>query len=342
MLPTTFETTGTPVEVISNIVSEIGAIVRAQDDGSFLVRYPYPTRPCDLPTTVQNPIIEYPPSLVTNMTYQESVGEHYNIVTISCDTNDKEAPVLVLEDSEDGTELLIGETAYVRVFWFEEAPEISQASEIWTFITDGTLVEDSLNYEEFTEYVTFSDGIGSTQYPIYDITSVSWLGKPGVIDSWDQFSQAISLISTDDYKIAEITYTSQYYRYKVTNSNVIMLIASWAIRSSFNASLKIITPMIARDINRNLIDREGDDIVLNYLTEKSALVKRGENWIDQNKYNYTTVSLESPYKNEALDGKVVWLDADRIIAGNYHVSKADITMSGAKVVNNLEVVQWEV
>lgn len=342
LLPTNFEASGTPMDIIQTIVSEIGALIRAQDDGSLTIRHPYPVRPVDLVDYYSADPIEYPPHLISNLSYDETVGAKYNIVTVSCDTKDKEAPTLALEDLESGGDRIVGTDSVVRVYWNEEPPEITNKSEIWNFSTDGNIELINVQYEEHSEFITFADGVGSVQFPIYELLSVRWIGKSSSVESCKQYSKEIILSNILDYKIAEVTYKTEFCRYKIFDHDVEMLLASWTINSSFNWAERIITPPIAKDQFRNLVDREGEDIVVNYLTDKTALIKRGENWIDQNKRDYITISLDSPYKDDIVDGKPVWLDADRIIAGYYHVIAADIVINGAKVVNSIQGVRWEV
>lgn len=337
MLPDTFEASGNPISIIQSIVSEIGAIVRAQDDGSLLVRHPYPVRPVYLPFATAH--VEYFPGSVVNMSYQDSVGEHYNIVTVECDTRDKKAPVVELEELSNRP---IGMDSYVRVYWFEELPEVSHKSTIWDYATAGDIIKKEEGISEHEEVITFSDGKGSTKYPMYELIDITWIGKTSTLTYWQQYSTELTIGDDVNYKIATVKYRSRYFRYLVTNHYVEQLIAVWSIDSSFNWILKVITAPIAKDKNGVIVDKQGKDIVLNYLTDKTALVKCGENWIDKNKYNYITVTLSPPFNEDALDGRIAWIDADRLIAGNYHILKSDIVISGPKVVNNLQVIIWEV
>jgi hypothetical protein len=150
--------------------------------------------------------------------------------------------------------------------------------------------------------------------------------------TWDEYSTDIAL-EAEDNCLAEITYESEYYRYKATNHNVEELMALFEIESSFSSSVKIIT---SGD------EKPGDEITTSLLTDQASLVKRGEIWIDQNKYNEETINFESPYVEESIDGEIVWLEADRIVSGNYQIYDSTIVINGPKVVNTITVKRWEV
>jgi len=330
-LPNTFEATGTPVEIISIIASEIGAIVRAQDDGSLCIRYPYPIRPVDIKTSQS--VYSYSSDIVYGESFSEENGDWYNQVTVTADTNDKTAPQLELEDVVDG-ERIIGTTSYVRAFYYEdpeEAPSITSQD-----ITDGFITFIKKDVEEITEIITFSNGSGSSSYPLKTRKSVSWLGRENTILTWNEYSTDITL-ETEDYCLAEITYDSEYHRYKASGHNVEELLTIFEIESTYYSSILVKTDSIA-----SIGDKEGDEITTSYLTEEFALVKRGENWIDDNKYNIKIISFNSSYISTVKDGDVIWLDIGKIPSGNYQVISNGIIINGPKVINNMTVKQWEV
>lgn len=338
LLPPTLDITGTPLEIIQTIISEIGAILRAQNDGSITVRYKYPILPTELPFSTS--FLEYPPDLVVGASQTFTIGEHYNRVSVYGDTKEKQAPILELEE----TNLLQTENCHVNVYWYEEAPEITNQSDISTFITDGSLVPLERGYKSFEEFVVFEDGEGRVNYPIFSISSVVWIGTPSIIsdDSWGKYRCEITIEDSTAYKIAKITYLSEYFRYLLTGHNVEMLIGSWGVSNTFNKSILVATPMIAKDIDGNLINKEGEEIVVNYLTNSSCLVKCGLNWIIENKYNVIKITFESPYRKECKDGQVIWVDLERVDIGFYYVVKSNIVVLGAKFCNQIEVIKWEV
>ena len=327
VLPNTFETTGTPVEILSTIASELGTIVRAQDDGSLNVRYVNPVRPVNL--SLFDPVYSYPNNIIYNVNYSEEFGAGYNCVTVTADTNDKIAPMLEVEDAIGNTRI-IGETSYIRAYYYEDP--IILPSVLTQDKTDGVLTFLNVNTEEIIEIITFRDGKGSSSYPLKTIKEISWLGRTNSIIAWEEYTKEITL-ETESNCLAEITYDSEYYRYKAFGHNVEELLTIFEIESSFKSSVKVIT---------SGEEKEGTEILTNYLTAQSTLVKRGEIWIDQNKYNEETISFESPYTETVKDGNVIWLDADRITSGKYQVYDVSILIRGPKVVNTMTVKRWEI
>lgn len=329
MLPDTYESTGTPIEVISEIVSEIGAIVRANDDGSLNVRYPYPIRPVDVKTA--KAVQTYSSNLVYALNYSEEKGDEYNIVTVTADTADKTAPILEVEDAV-GDSRIIGEETYIRAFYYED-PSV-KSSILSQDKTDGIITFLKKDVQEITEMITFIDGKGSSSYPLKTSKTVSWLGRTNSVLTWDEYSTDISL-ANETSCLAEITYESEYHRYKASGHSVEELLTIFKIQSTFLSSIKVKTAPISSD-------KEGGEITTSFLTSQAALTKRGEIWIDSNKYDEETITFESPFVDTIKDGDIVWLEADRIPSGNYQIIDSSITISGPKIVNNMEVKKWQI
>jgi hypothetical protein len=330
-LPNTFEATGTPVEIISIIASEIGAIVRAQDDGSLLVRYAYPIRPVNVKTA--QAVYSFSSDIIYDESFSEENGGWYNQVIVTSDTADKKAPILELEDVVDG-ERTIGTTSYVRAFYYEDPSEASSITS--QDATDGIITFVKKDVEEITEIITFSNGTGNSSYPLKTLKNISWLGRENIILTWNDYSTDITL-ETESYCLAEITYDAEYHRYKASGHSVQELLTVFEIESTYFSSILVKTEAIA-----SVGDKEGDEITTSYLTEEYALVKRGENWIDDNKYNTKIISFNSPFISTVKDGDVIWLDISKVPSGNYQVISNGIIISGPKVINNMTVKQWEV
>lgn len=329
VLPATFESTGTPVEVISEIASEIGAIVCAQDDASLLVRYHHSIRPVNLSTA--SPVYSYYGDAVYDVTYSMEFGGGYTAVTVTADTDDKVAPLLEVEDAI-GDSRIIGEDTYIRAYYYESPPESANPVVLTQDVTDGTIKHLSIETEEVTEIIVFEDAVGSSSYPLKTLKNVTWLGRTNNILTWDEYSTDITL-ETDDNCLAEITYDSEYYRYKASGHNISELLAVFEIESSFISSVKVLMPDDSK---------EGEELVTSYLTSLNALSKRGEVWLDQNKYDEETITFESPYVENVHDGSIIWLEADRLTSGKYQVYDASISINGPKVVNTFTVKRCQV
>jgi len=330
MLPDNYESTGTPIEIIQEIVSEIGAIIRANDDGSLYIRYPFPVRPVDV--KIASSIHSYSSAMVYGVDYSEEKKEGYNIVTVTADTNDKVAPILEVEDTI-GDSRIIGEETYIRAFYYED-PSI-EPSVLIQDQTDGSITFLNKDNYEVTEIITFINGYGSSSYPILGtLKEISWLGRGSAILTWDQYSTDI-ILENEDTCLAEITYDSEYYRYKVSEHSVEELLIIFEIQSTFLSSVQVITAPIDSD-------KEGDEITTSLLTSQATLIKRGEIWIDSNKYDNEIITFESPFLEDINDGSIVWFETDRITPGNYQIMDSSISISGPKVVNKMEIKKWQI
>jgi len=345
ILPETFEAIGTPSEILSSIAQEIGGIVRAQDDGSFLIRKKYTVRPINMSSATED--ITYNANQVVDFGHSIITGDHYNKVNVNSINADSLLPTIEIEELEEGSARTVGTTSFVKVYWVDSSPEVEG-----TYVTDGTIskvtgpfVNGSFQ-EEFTEIVEFNDGIGDTTYPIFDLdlANVEWIGDPGVIVDWNSYGKTLTLENLDAWRLAKVTYTVEYQRYELSGHSVEELLAVFYYTDFANLSITVITPPIALDENGELIDKFGDSISTNNLREdSSAAVERGKAWIDDNKYDVFEHSFKSPYNDLSLDGNIAWIDCSRIgSSGNYYIADVGITISGGRVENTLKVIQWRV
>jgi hypothetical protein len=266
-------------------------------------------------------------------------GEYYNIVRIIGSVEEDQLPILELEDLPEDEERIIGTDSYVLVHW-RKPPE--EYSAINTFVTAGSILEVGDSTGVYEEMVTFTDGIASVQYPIFSIESLVWVGMEGGTYSFEQFGVEIFLEEVSTlYRIAKIIYTSKYTKYRIFDHNVEQLIAAYSFDSLFDPTVKVVTNKAAFDYEtKEFVDKEASDITVKYLTKQSDLVKRGEVFLDNNKYDYHTISFEYPYDQAIKDGSILWVDADRINIGNYFVKSSDIHIDGPKVINKVEAAQW--
>ena len=345
VLPEAFESDGTPIEILQSIASELDLIIRAQDDGSLLIRNKYIVRPINLSAATVD--LEYHANQVVDLSYSVVLGDHYNSVLIQSYTPDSPLPQIELEPLEDGRSRYRTTTSFVRVYWTDTNPEVQSS-----YVTDGNIVKligESANgtfFEEVEEIIEFKDGVGEVQYPIYDmdeITGIEWIGDAGNISSWQQYTKTINLVESEAFRIAKVTYRTEFTRYELFDHDVEVLLSVFFFSEFPLLNLLIMTAPIAKDINGDLMDKQGPKLQTSNINDESVAVIRGENWIDSNKYDYQSHSFTSPYRDNCQDGKIVWLDSKRIgSTGKYYITAANIIIEGAKVTNSIEVIQWQV
>jgi len=340
VLPDSFEAEGTPIEILHSIVEEIGGVLRSQDDGSLLARPKYIVRPINMSSHASS--IEYFANSVVDFGHSKLTGDHYNCVTIRSHTPDSRLPEIEVE-SIDGSRLQ-GDTVFVRIFWIDSSPDIQG-----TYVSDGTIIEivgpypNNTFQNEHTEIVEFTDGIAETTYPIFDFdsTNIEWIGDTATIADWNKYGKSISLVETEAFRLAKITYTMEYKRYELTGHDVEQLLAVFYFAEFPALNILVHTEPIATDEFGNLVDKAGDVIETSNLTDQTSAVLKAESWIDDNKYDRLDHSFKSPYRDEAQDGAIIWIDCSRIGSpGNYNVTDVGITIAGGVVINTLKVVKW--
>lgn len=324
-LPTSFNFNGPPIEGIARIAAAIGAVVRCEDDGTICVRQKFPVRPVNM--NGSNAVVNYDRKNLIRLDYNYTRGSHYNAIDVIGCTDDVDLPDLYIEESS----LVVGDDAYLRAYWAGKKP----SGVISTYVTDGSIISlgEETTEETESETVTFVDGIASVSKPITLVTNIVWIGDSGENVSYEKYSKDLK-IDNGAYRLAKIHYKTTYSRYRLTGHEVEMLLAllTFGSESDVSVTIKIGTG-----------DKVAPELGSPLLTTENIAVVAGTAWIDANKYDYKSVSLETPYDDGVTDGVLCYInDAEINCAGNFHIKNYDIIMDGPQVINRLEVVQCQV
>jgi hypothetical protein len=328
ILPDDFSFNGIRIEGLNLICNTLGAVLRSKDNGDVLLRYLLPVRPVDL--SAATPVIEYDSdSNLISLDYQESQGTHENIIQVDGKATDIELPTLEVEDSANGTSShIIGEDIFVRAFWgVANPPAITEM-----YSTDGQCkLMSNATTETKIQTVTFEDGKATTQYPITGITAIEWIGKSGGSDAtFKKYSSEIYITETD-IRLAKITYTTVYQKYKIYGHTKEDIIFVLVVNSSD----------ISIQINMSAADKEAGSIQKDYIKDPALLAKIGRNYLDENSYDKFETTFEAPYNALAVDGAVVSIHDEKILlTGNFLIKDADILFSGPKVTNKIRAVKY--
>lgn len=322
ILPTEFEFKGSPVGGVMSLAAIIGAVVRSKDDGTILVRQKLPVRPVNIngsPIT-----INYDRAALIEIEYSNEIGNRYNAVEIYGRSDSIELPDIIVEEELPN----VGDEVNIRVYWLKDKP----SGIIDLYVTDGIITEAGDNISTEIETVVFKSGVASVSKPILSVMSVSWIGDSGGVVSNVKYSKDIG-IENSAYRIAKITYTSSYSRYRLSQHDVELLLALLSFGGEF-------------DVAVNLKIESGDNpaptINNAFLTSQSIAVTAGTAWLDATRYDNKQVVVGAPYGN-VKDGELVYInDAEINCVGNFHVESCNIIISPAKIVNRLKVVQWKV
>lgn len=323
-LPVSFEFEGTPIEGISQIAAAIGAVVRCEDNGTICVRKRYPVRPVDMNSAGM--AVNYDRTNLTRLEYDYIKGTQYNAVEVEGYTDDVDLPDMFIEESSP----VIGDDVHIRGYWAGKKP----AGIIETYVTDGTItLLGEITEQEEVETVVFEDGIATVFKPITSIVNIEWIGASGGSITYEKYSKDME-IGDEAYRVGEVTYTATYSRYLLRQHSVETLLALLSFGGESDVSVEV-------KIGEG--DRPANKLSVSLLTSESIAVIAGTAWLDNNKYDQKRVTIATPYNENAMDGVLAYInDAEIDCTGNFHIRDCDIIISGAKVINQLGVVQCQV
>ncbi|WP_290797586.1 hypothetical protein, partial [Halomonas sp.] len=293
-----------------------------------------PVRPVDMPTAGFH--VSYNMEDTVSLSHSEIPESGYNAVQVMGQTSEYDFPILQVEEVKTDGELdehgmpptrrpYRGETTYVRVFWGGEPRNV-----VDSYSTDGSIevVGGGVFYsEERIETVHFEDGLGRVSLPVEDLISWEWVGDSASSVNYTRHSMELKIPDTK-FRIAVVKYKILFQRYMLTGHDVEQLIAVLFLESKPDVFMKIRT---AQD------PVYGSSIEDALLSDEAAAVVRGTSWIDQ-QYRKSLIRLSAPYKEEALDGRIAYINDARIGSpGNYHIQKSVISINGPVVKNEIEV-----
>ena len=325
VLPKGFGFEGPPLAGVKKIASVIDAVVRCSDEGTIIVRNRFPVRPVDMPNA--SVAKSFDRANVIALSYDEKPGKLYNAVEVLGQTFEPFIPDHEIEEDD----LKIGKTVHVQIFWGKNKPKVTPE----TYVTDGTVVHVGSNLTlevEETRY-TFERGKSSVSKPIKNIKQVKWIGDSGGAVSFEENSKILEL-SEELYRVAKITYTTVYDRYRANNHSVEYLLILLGLTA-------------ARDVSVLVYMGEGDSeatsISDSNLTSENIARIRGVAFLDRSRYNFKTLTLQTPYSDVVIDGVLVYLNDARInCLGNFHVQNANIRITGPQVINETGVIQCQI
>jgi hypothetical protein len=322
LLPEDFQFVGNPTEGLQLLAHQIGAVVRSQDDGSFLMRSRFPVRPIDL-SSVSPEIVCNRDTNMIELTFSENKGSGYNAVPINGKTNTTNAPMISVP-AEENT-LILGEPATVFVYYGDvDIPVVD------VYTTDGTVSKIGTFTETVEEFVVFSEGVSTVAKYIDNLVSYSWEGLSGGNIEWNK-NQTMLSISESKYRIAKVIYTTKVQKFIITGHSVEKM---QAVFSYFGPNDIAVTVAIGNG------DKLAGIEVREYLTSTAAAIAFGTYWLD-NQYPKTTTMLRTPYLDLAVDGKTALISNERLrVSGNGKIVSSNISFSGIKVYSELEVDLW--
>ncbi|MDY6903682.1 MAG: hypothetical protein SWH61_03260 [Thermodesulfobacteriota bacterium] len=325
-LPADYTFTGAPIDGIQEVAQEAGAIVRAQDDGSLLVRWPYPTRPIDINAAA--PSLSYDQHELIGLEKTESLQRLIDAVQV---INQSDSNVFMprLELEEQSPE--IGDTVHMRVYWGGRTPVSTSR-----YATAGSIAYGGTFTERKEELLEITAGAGSVSYPIHRVVRVNWYGASATLSNpAPGDTELVAENAKNGFAVGLIAYDTRYQRLRLSAADVPALIAALLLPAADDVSVEV----VASDAAENPV--YDDPINTRWLTSASIARARGVAHIDNTHYDGIDATLEAAFNPDAIDGRIAYVnDAQVGERGNYHIMESSIEIYGPVVKNRLTVRKW--
>jgi hypothetical protein len=326
-VPVGWSASGTPVQMLQELASSVGAVVRVYPDGTGLyVADRFTTRPIALPYASAVEYFDRNTNLIS-LSSSALLGTKVNAVTVYGYSPLGQYSIILEADSC----VDVGNDAEIKVY-----PALGGVGYVLKS-SDGI---PSYRYEKtakHTETVTFIGGKGSVKYPILNLESITW---DGVIPSGFDFSIGQSEIVLIDNTVAAIGEVSYFTSYDV-----------WAAGHTGEGQLVVVyLPEEGSGIVVRVYfgdgDREAEDLSRPDLTSVEAAIVAGTAFLDNNSYTKLIRSIKVPCSG-VFDGDVISIQSDPSgVTGNAFVMKHEISAQleneALKIYSDIEAVQFEV
>jgi hypothetical protein len=196
----------TPIQIINRLVGVPGGRVRSDVDGNLIIDYKeYGTDfNADLPAIEFTDIDE-----IVQLDEEIIEPPGYNRVRVvgyeeGIDTADKTITIELVDDAC----VAKGQEFDVKVYTEPLTLDFTFDTTIGEFSHIGEYTETH------TETIFFTDGKGSSRYPIYSVTSAAWHGDDLGNITWQQGFKSL-IADTEAFGVLEITYVAQYNQYSI-------------------------------------------------------------------------------------------------------------------------------
>lgn len=333
-IPETSTLEGAPIDIMQTIAGVVKGVLRSQDGIGIRLRRAWPVRPVDMATA--QPVLIYERSGIEapSISVQVEAGSGENAVEVSnAEAGSVDSPDMEVEESSP----VVGDTVHIRVFWSggvqpESIRGLSTAGKL-TYLGKKTIdwpVQETPG-ETTWEQVEFKDGTASLQKPATAVRQFRWVGKApdGQVQA-TPFGKELTLSTGVGYGIAKVVYQTTYHRYRlqgVTVEAAMAILEYGSPESGVSLLVRTRDPVI-----------EADPISDAMIPSERVAVERGMAEIDAMKYDVLKVAFRAPYRDEAVDGAIVYLDEPNVrCVGNFKITKADIAFNGVEIWNNLEM-----
>ncbi len=332
LLPPDWSHDGTPLDAILALAESVGAVLLPGDGTGLAIAPAWPRRPCDMPGA--SPVLSYSRDDLTAVDVERAAGTGHDAVEVSGYSETVTLPLAVTVEESSPTR---GQTIHVRVTW--PGGVMPATATVTCSDPRATVVRlAAAATDQITETVTFSSGAASCSCPPSRVIRVSWVGEAStgtVTVSAD--GQGLVLTDTDGNvldaeHVAEVTYETTFERYQLRGHDVPTLAITVEVTPSVpDVSVRVV-------MGQGLA--EADPLSRPALTGEAAAVAAGTAWLDENRYDRLTAQGTAPYQDAAKPGALAALTDEVLdLSGVWLVTRADVVLSGPRVVNELEMAQ---
>ncbi len=336
----------TPMEGLQRLSEITHSIVRTDDNGDLVIRARRPVLPVDQQGTAAD--VDFDRDNIFVLGSEVDEGSGINAVEVRGLFGDATAPDVEVESV--GGDRLIGSDAYVRAYFrgqsvvsritairnniFGIASSGSSGSSrepVGSYVTDGNIRYLNAHTEVISEIVAFSNGVANTSKPVHSISAAAWIGDSGGAITSQLYETMLT--AGVEWGIAEITYTTQYHKWLVSNTNVEKVLGVLSLPAGRGVAVRV------RIYDSDTIVA-GEGISDELITSEAVAVVRGTAIIDSERYDKSVVSIEVPYYPALEDGALIRIsDADARVDGIYYVRSVDVNFDGVGIFARIEAEQ---
>jgi len=274
-----------PIDIISELANDIGAIVQSLPDGTLAVVYD----PVCSPNKIDEQLPDFSIATDTNLfTRSRKFTNHtnYNRVLITKEAIGtlSNAATVSIEETTDGNDRLL--SIFIVPFVADINLQHTSGDNVAVFY-EGVFTQDN------TDQLLIQDGKAQLSKPYHELSSVRWhqnvlaqlaIDKRGQVTA----NQGLGLVT--------INYKTRYHRYRFNRVNDIDLTAV--------AMDEIPTPTDISALSMELAIGDGDrvapPIVCKHLSSLPALKARGEAFLWAQLYDADEYSIECAYQHRPM------------------------------------------
>lgn len=331
LLPADWSHQGRPLDALTDLAEAVGARVQSDGASGLVVRPRFSVRPVDMATA--RPDLAYGSADDLGSSIERQGGTGCDAVQVVGHAAEAVEPLRV-EVEESGPAR--GQTVHVRVWW----PGGRRPAGVTAACSDPAATVARIAeavQERVEETLVVEAGVANLAQPAQTLRKCVFHGAPSdAAPTLSDDGQSLQLLDqdgavADQDRVATVTYETVYDRYEVRNHNVPVMLFVLDVRPA--VADVVVTVRMGQGT------RPAEALARPILTAPHAAVAAGTAYLDETRYDHLVVSLTAAYRDRAVPGALVDLQANDGQGGVYQIERADIVFDGPKVTNEMELIR---